>query len=59
MVRARLLALCSSTSPTSRPKEDTAGVTCASFVNSCHDDENQLRGPFSTIGERLNEFEQQ
>jgi hypothetical protein len=57
VVRARLLALCYIELNDLEPKEHTAGVTCASFVNSCHDGANQLHGPFPTIDERLAEFD--
>jgi hypothetical protein len=56
ILRTRILALCI-IALGREMKEDTAAVTCASFIKSCHDGGNDLAGPFTSIDDRLAELE--
>jgi hypothetical protein len=55
VLRARVLALCIVVL-NDELTDHTAAVTCASFVNACHDGPNALAGPFPTIDQRLKEL---
>jgi hypothetical protein len=57
VLRSRVLALCIVVLQNERDL-NTAAVTCASFVNLCHDEENELAGPFLTIKDRIDELQQ-
>ncbi len=55
VLRSRVLALCIAVL-SEEFAMDTVAVTCASFVNACHDGKNELATPFTTVGQRLEEL---
>jgi hypothetical protein len=55
VLRARVLALCIVVL-SDELASHTGAVTCASFVKTCYDGNNELAGPFTTIDRRLQEL---